>query len=145
MNVDEIQKINRLAKELLSHGIAASSNDAVAKAEQMIRGMPQAEERAVQETPEPKRDELHELDNMVKYLSNDFRALSGKVAGLSEENRRLRGDIVDLRRQISSMSMQAPSNKPPEMPRQQAQQTTTRQEPNPEDVAIEKIFYFGQK
>ena len=38
MGVEEIQRINALARELMRHGIAKTSDEALLKAEEMLRG-----------------------------------------------------------------------------------------------------------
>ncbi len=154
MNVDELQKINSLARELLNHKIAANNEEATQKAREMIMGKNAAQatiaESAVQKVqPEETRDhgeDINQLKNTLAYMNNDFKTLASEFQNLSKKYETLRQELIEVKRAQShsvQQSQQTQASQP-----QQSQGTTARPRTGdltPEDVAIDKVFYFGQK
>ncbi|MBI2144607.1 hypothetical protein HYU17_05695 [Candidatus Woesearchaeota archaeon] len=189
MGVEEIQKINALARELMRHRIAGTSDEALLKAEEMLRGNPVNSMTAAiisnaplrqQEQSHLPKDDFSELSMDVRSLGVRFEALAREFFGIRDEIKKLNGGLDDVNRQVMRLSLQQPSVIPraaaavspqpseipstfsqptapmaaaapqpalreapgPEQPRMSARMA--KDEFKPEDVAIEKIFYFGK-
>jgi hypothetical protein len=137
MMLQEMQKINQLAKELLTHGIASTSQEAVQKAEEMVRGTKSAEQdRSAQET-EQQHMQVRQLTSMISLLSKDVDTLKQELFGIKET-------LAEHQRHIAKPVSQ-PVQKEIQQPLQTPQETPEKPSFNPADVAIDKVFYFGKK
>ncbi len=187
MGVEEIQRINALARELMRHRIAETSDEALLKAEEMLRGNGvNSMSAAIASTAHAARSEpasisneaLTELNMDVRSLGVRLEAIVREVIGLKDEIKKLNGGLGDINKQVMRVSLQqqqqasAPvttvhheaaavtaAESAPQAAVQhtfvhEAQATKAeqprvtaragREEFRPEDVAIEKIFYFGK-
>lgn len=184
MGVEEIQKVNALARELMRHGIATTSDEAVLKAEEMLRGNGVSSMTAAitsgtsigRTEPYPASQEMLSSLNMdVRSLGVRFDAIAREVISLKDEIKKLGGGLSDVNRQVNRLSVQQPASHVEhndEAMHQPAMATAPMQQPaarepvqaavqierpkpamtaragreefKPEDVAIEKIFYFGK-
>ncbi len=188
MGIEEIQRVNALARELMKHGIAGTSDEALLRAEDMLRGngVNSMTEAITSNMPLAKAEPAHisqealsDLNIGIRSLGMRFDAIAREVLGMKEEVRKLSGNLSDMERQVNRMAafqQQAAAPAPemrvaPEPLIQQAvQQPSAREavqaapaqqfapraapaataarhgkeEFKPEDVAIEKIFYFGK-
>ncbi len=146
MNLEETQKINKLAKELLAHHIVESSHEAMAKAEQMILGKSGSEE-VKQEAFVQEDNEIRYIHANIAQLHADIRKLAADISGLKSGYESLKNSFVSIKERDS-----VPSSAPSASPSPAVQQQS-RPEASPsrmggfsdEQVAIDKIFYFGKK
>lgn len=175
VGVEEIQKINALARELMRHGIAGTSDEALLRAEDMLKSnsvdsMTAAISRAPAKAGNGYSNEvLSEINMDVRSLGVRFEAMARELLSLREDVKRLGGGLADVSRQVGSLSSRpaaavqevrseapqpavsvaAPASaqiRPaaaPEQPRM-VNVRTGKEEFKSEDVAIEKIFYFGK-
>ena len=185
MGIEEIQRINTLARELMRHGIAQSSDEAMLRAEEMLKSnsinsMTQAitsntsmgkSEQAIMTN-----ESLSGLNMDIRSLGVRFEAVVREVITLRDEIKKLGGSMSDMNRVITRMSVQpqqfqatvseqhAAIESMQAAPAAPVQQTfakeafrspqfekpkmmnvhTGKEDYKPEDVAIEKIFYFGK-
>ncbi len=180
MGVEEIQKVNALARELMRHGIATTSDEAVLRAEEMLRGngVDSMTAAITSSMPLGKPVPYHASQEMLSSLNMDvrslgvrFEAIAREVIGLKDEIKKLGGGLSDVSRQVNRLSVQQPVShaeddlQQPIMAAATAQSVARepvqveakfekpkpamaaragREEFKPEDVAIEKIFYFGK-
>jgi len=184
MGIEEIQRVNALARELMKHGMASTSDEALLKAEDMLRGngVSSMTEAITSNTSigksEPSalsQEMMTDLNMGIRSLGVRFDSIAKEVLGMKEEMRKLGGNLGDVERQLNRLSVrpEAPApaidrpavaeaiaqpamqqsftREPQVAPQQQfvpraAQQTVRagKEEFKPEDVAIEKIFYFGK-
>lgn len=192
MGVEEIQKVNALARELMRHGIVQTSDEAVLRAQEMLRGNSvDSMTAAISSNTSLGKSEpayanpqvMSELNMDIRSLGVRFEAVVREVLTLKDEIKKLGGGLGDVSKQINRMSVQsqqvsatpvsgvienhavhAAAEPMPQMQQQQTfareavavQQTlekprvssstarVAREEFKPEDVAIEKIFYFGK-
>lgn len=162
--IEDIKKINALAKELLQHNIVTTQDEAVVKAREMIvkKSGPatvQNEEyidlsrASVQQQPNHASEEWK--DAMAKnneYLVIELKNIKNAVAMITQEMQSLRTELVSLKQR----PQQQPQ--PQVIPQQTVQVTevkTQSQQPTqphpragnytPADVSVEKFFYFGKK
>lgn len=187
MGIEEIQKINALARELMRHNIVQTSDEALLRAEEMLRGDSVNSMTAAitsntsigkSEPAYANHQAVSELNMDVRSLGVRFDAIAREVLTLKDEVRKLTGSLGDVSKQINRVSLQPqPMASAVEShqvyaaaemaPQSQVQQTFAREaaavqqvpekprvssstarvakeEFKPEDVAIEKIFYFGK-
>lgn len=196
MGIEEIQRINALARELMRHGIAQTSDEALLKAEEMLRGngvssMTAAITSNIQ-TGKPdaahiNQGALSELNMDVRSLGVRFESLVRELLSVKEEIKKLGSGLGDVNKQVMGVRLSleqqrsssnsnsslielhhetaavqqqvqqqaqqqpvqhavAAARESPRMeqPRVTATARPVREEYKPEDVAIEKIFYFGK-
>ncbi|MEK6837943.1 MAG: hypothetical protein AABX69_04790, partial [Nanoarchaeota archaeon] len=115
MGVEEIQRINALAKELMRHGIARTSNEAVMKADEMLKGngvssMTAAitsnssnSHIAISEPAHLSDEALSELNMGVRSLGVRLEAVVREVIGLKDEIKKLNGGLGDVNKQVMKM------------------------------------------
>ena len=151
MDVEKLQRINNLARELMTHGMAGSMDEAVRIAEEKIRGDPEVS--IVQQTMQssqpsqvipPANDDLqkvmklvHEQQTMIGQMGEKINELISEFNGLQEELHKLKTVKVE-------------HSSEPETQAQLRPQPVVKKDPharsgayNPEDVQIEDIFYSG--
>lgn len=190
MDVELVQKINKLAVDLLNQGMAQNRIEAVKKAEEMLSrdgskeisdiqganpiqnsvaetaAKMAAEGKAEPAKPEPGLDELKQI--MLK--NNDFIVKSLKSA--QEAVAMLQNELTSLKKELAQVKVQAvkaaeaaanaPAPQPqstlqevqekvaiakpaPAQPAQSSSNHPRQGKYNPEEVAVDKIFYMGNK
>ena len=186
MGIEEIQRINTLARELMRHGIAQTSDEAMVRAGEMLRanGVNSMAAAITSHSSMGKSEEaimtnetLSGLNMDIRSLGVRFEAVVREVLTLKDEIKKFGGSMGDMNRQITRLSVQQlqPSTlaaaenhvaaeaeqavpagvqqtfareavQPiPQFERPKAAVARPREEQyKPEDVAIEKIFYFGK-
>jgi hypothetical protein len=192
MGVEEIQRVNALAKELMKHGMAGTSDEALLRAEDMLRGngvnsmtaaITSSGSMGKTEATHLSNEALQEFNMGIRQLGVRFDSIAKEVLGMKEEIKKLNSTIGDMERQINRMSalqqsvpverhdavqssmtaQPAPAQTQyfaresvapmqaavaPAQPQFVARVAQTsragKEEFKPEDVAIEKIFYFGK-
>ncbi len=148
MNLEETQKINKLAKELLAHHIVESSHEAMAKAEQMILGKGGSED-ARQEAVVQEDNEIRYIHANIAQLHADMRRLAADISGLKSGYESLKNTVASIREGNGVPSNAAAAS--PSSPPSAQQQSKPEASPSrmggfsDEQVAIDKIFYFGKK
>ncbi len=156
--IEDIKKINALAKELLQHNIVATQDEAVVKAREMLvkktgSATVQNEEyvdlskRPIQEVK--RSDDWKEaMAKNNEYVVSELKQMKLAVATITQEMASLRAEMASLR--------QRPVQPQPQTPPQAVQVVevkTQQQTPphpragnyTPADVSVEKFFYFGKK
>ncbi|MBI2550618.1 hypothetical protein HYV83_05590 [Candidatus Woesearchaeota archaeon] len=193
MGIEEIQKVNALARELMRHNIVQTSDEALIRAQEMLRGnsVNSMADAITSNTSIGKSEPAYANHQVVSELNMDIRSLGVRfeavvreVLALKDEIKKLGGGLGDVSKQINRMSVQqdlfsekglSKTDQKTDQhfaaePIQQMQPQQTfareavamqqtlekpkvsssstaragREEFKPEDVAIEKIFYFGK-
>lgn len=182
MGIEEIQKVNALARELMRHGIAQTSDEAMVRAEEMLKAnsVNSMTEAITSHTSMGRSKEaimtnetLSGLNMDIRSLGVRFEAVVREVLTLRDEIRKLGGSLGDMNRVITRMSVQqvqapvaemhvaaeavepAPAGVQQSFAREAARPAAFekpkminvhngKEEFKSEDVAIEKIFYFGK-
>src|SRR3989338_8963752 len=102
MGVEEIQKVNALARELMRHGIATTSDEAALRAEGMLRGNGVESMTAAitsnmsigkSEPYHASQELLSSLNMDVRSLGIRFEAFVKEVIGLKDEVKKLSGGL----------------------------------------------------
>lgn len=183
MGIEEIQKVNALARELMRHGIAQTSDEAMLRAEEMLRanGVNSMTRAITAHSSMGKSEEavmtnetLSGLNMDIRSLGVRFEAVVREVLTLKDEIKKFSGSLGDMNKVITRMSVQqvqaptAEQHIAVEAVQSAAaapvQQSFAKEAVRPaafekpkminvhngkeefksEDVAIEKIFYFGK-
>ncbi|MBI1970058.1 hypothetical protein HYS48_05165 [Candidatus Woesearchaeota archaeon] len=174
MDIESIQKVNRLTKELVQRGMAGNMEEAALMAEQFLAKGSQTREIRErmdnQHQPDELNMQLRKLNYQLNEQAEQFKAMQEQLSALKQE-------LNQLRLEGSKHVQAAPvrqEQKPGETPASATQQTLSTLTPTPaaqeavtvaadsgeslgkklhakvggykpEDVAIEKIFYCGPK
>jgi len=150
MNLDETQKANLLAETLQKNGIACSSSEAVDKANKIIHvteGESTAEEDKLQ-LLEKKYKFLLEQNN--DRLLNEINSLKKSTSSLVVELNLIKSQIRQQGEKIRNQESNQPVEKEVQKKIEDTKEIKKESHPKqgsfqPEDVSIEKIFYFGEK
>ncbi len=166
MNIDQIQKINDMALNLMRQGLATSHDEAVAQAEKFFKGegtdFASIRERMKDPAQSAVTNELS-TENVKEILEKNTTFLVKTIKEFQEK-------IANLEKEISEMKVKNNyiQSGPSQMQQQQSQQPAKLGEvfgsnpiprgadPKPdahprqgsfksEDVSIEKFFYMGRK
>jgi len=150
MDLDQLRKINQLSSELKKHGMAESSTDAYAQAQQIVELVPKPKPAAAPESVvieaapvEPiaaKQFEL-EFERVRKAVAEEMDVLRNTI-------NQIIGEVNSIREDISKLS----AVQPPKLKEKQAELKTEVRVNHPRqgswqpgDVDIQKMFYFGTK
>ncbi len=166
MDVERIQKINKLALDLMRQGLASDRDDAVVQAEKIFRSKDgeYSSIRDRMQATEPQKEssasaDLHP-DKIKDILQQNSQFLVKKITEFQEQMQAMRKELDAFKQQRMVQSPQAVSNIPPklgEIPAnnpdiQRGQSTPASASNHPrsgnykvEEVSIEKFFYMGNK
>ena len=171
MDIDKLQRINTLARELMKHGMAGSMDEAVRMAEEKINGAPEVSrikeamsddmisQTQVSQSSDnlaPKEKDAIELKKLKSALdsqSDMINSMAGKINEMVTEFNKLNQEINRLK------TIQVPSTPAvQEKKTQKGTQTQFRPQAeekkegharsgnyNSNDVSVEKIFYSGSR
>jgi len=147
MDVEKLKKMNELSKELKKHGMADSTKQAFAQAGEMVRDEAVGDIISRSNTSEKSKDSFDKqyqimLERQNRQLANEINALKETVAAIQEELKQLK---------CADFKTRAPEQK--QEPKEEKQATLQKKEEkhpkqgdfNSEDVAVDKIFYYGKK
>ncbi|MDO8741323.1 MAG: hypothetical protein Q7J54_07180 [Candidatus Woesearchaeota archaeon] len=152
MDFEIVNKINNLAKELLRTGTAESAEDAYEQAKRIVGGS-EGEEIKEEVKPDDEgftflRSRMNEYNQkMEKEINN----LNAKLSSIVDDIEKLRQDVASLNRDIEVKQHEKTAEKPEQEtriePKRNMKQTIKGQEVHfsPDEVAVDKIFYFGKK
>jgi len=146
-----MERINSLARELLKHGIASSSDDAYRQAEAMLRKGSENENSSSQ--MEERMNMLsRETGYKLNSIQKDMNALQDDMARLKKDFSQFGADINAIKAKINSMISQMDRLQPGEAKSAASVETPEKKDNLPvymqqphKDFSVEKIFYFGNK
>jgi len=137
MDIAKIQRVNALAKELLSKGIVSSSDDAFQKAQAMVIGKKQV------------NDEMEEqFVNELRFLSRKVSEIDRKICSINDDIKCVVEEIVALKSQKAAAPRAEDVKAACSVVKSEPAKRTEAQRELKEssaDVSIEKIFYCGKK
>jgi len=178
MSVEDIQKINKLAQELLDHGLVASRNDAVKRAEEMLnKKLAEAQEDSqgqavtsdgsikAPDDPDYYRNIIERTRDQVqremKGFSEMLTLLASEVDAIKDEIRNLKVNFKpqpqeNVKEEVDNELKEEVSEEKEEqtqiVDKEESSKEEKSDEPHPkrgnfnsDDVAIEKMFYYGNK
>lgn len=181
--VEDIKKINALAKELLHHNIVGSQDEAVLKAKEMLvkknvssptvqtesyvdlskNPLPEEQKReewkdAMGKNNEYIITELKHFRSTLDTLTNELQTIRNELNGMKKQNTAANTAVQNTElteqreytQQYARPVQTTPLPTPPERGAQEVKIQVTQPHPRagnykPEDVSVEKFFYFGTK
>ena len=164
MNIDTVQKINKLAVDLLKQGLAKDREDAVRQAEQVfqqhvdyssVRETMTKIEEDRQPSPRPTAPALS-TDEIKSILEQNSQFLVQKIRAFEEQLKALEQQISILKTQQHSHQFSSPGVSASGSSASHAEKDTEggdkKDQGHPrtgsykdQDVSIEKFFYTGKK
>ena len=169
MDVDQIQKINQLALDLLKQGLAPDREEAVRQAERVFKGQGAEEYSSIrQRTSEirsengishasvalPANEIKQILEQNANFMVKKIKEFEEKVSSMGKEIASLRQQLLNQSgptiRELSSRSVEPPAEVKPQRPVSKVVEEVARSHPRSgnytdQDVSIEKFFYMGSK
>ncbi len=170
MSVEDIQKVNKFAQELLDQGVVETREDAVAKAQEFLNKEIAGNDVQIRETDEKQNiaasaDSEERLRNMVErtktYVESQFAAYKNALLGLERELHALHQQVEELKARGAvktaadtgfaekkvEEAAEAGEGKPedPAKVEEKKESHPRTGNHNSEDVSIEKMFYYGNK
>jgi hypothetical protein len=165
MSIEDVQKVNQLAQELLNKGFASTREEAVEKAQGMLNKEITAANVETKETDnnESSGNSEERLKNIVERTKEHFErqlaAYKNALVALEKEINSLKEQIKELKSSgvaksaadsgIAEKKVEEASQPQKELPKEESSQdkesnprTGSHQ---PDDVSIEKMFYYGNK
>ncbi|MBR9676810.1 hypothetical protein GOV04_01600 [Candidatus Woesearchaeota archaeon] len=168
MNVEKLQKLNKLSKELQKHGIALDSQSASEQAQQII---PDANNEAgfigeAMQSPTSQVDEssitptgvtvdadetslqMRKQNVKLEDHTNQINVMQDKINELISYVKNLEEQLTNLKPAQTTIEQAAKKSKPKEEKLKDAKTEGGHVRSGnykPEDVAMEKVFYFGSK
>ncbi len=143
MDVEKLKKMNELSKELKKHGMAESTKEAFEKAGKMVR------DEAVGDVISKSTQKAEASDSFDKHyqimLERQNRQLANEIIALKEA-------VAAIKEEIDKLKQAKPIQQQPKQEKQATFAKKEEQKPHPkqggftsEDVAVDKVFYFGKK
>ncbi|MBI2129831.1 hypothetical protein HYU07_06360 [Candidatus Woesearchaeota archaeon] len=152
MDFEIVNKINNLAKELLRTGSAESAEDAYEQAKRIVGG---SEGEEIKEEVKPDDEGFTFLrTRMNEYnqkMEREISSLNAKLSSIVDDIEKLRQDVASLNKDIEVKKQEKTAEKPEQEiriePKKNMKQMIKGQEISfsPNEVAVDKVFYFGKK
>jgi len=151
--VEQIKKVNALAKQLQTHGLAESIEEAIRQAQQMIekgedvsRFFEEAE--SIKLAAEEENMENNSIKNIEKRMDSFEEKINKQISGLISKMNEIIAEINKIEDQMKKMKAES-QTRPAPAPASPAA-TPAANHPRSgnltsEDVSIEKYFNFGKK
>jgi SMC interacting uncharacterized protein involved in chromosome segregation len=152
MSIEDVQKVNKLAQELLNQKIVSSRDEAVRRAQQMLNKEIAGNNVASQAAAKPVAFDDSNLKSLIERLKDNtdkqFAAYKNALIALEKEINSLKSKIAELSAKRESVAVQ---NAQQAAASQEQQKPAAQSKPphprmgnyKPEQVAIEKMFYYG--
>ena len=169
MDVNTAQKVNDLAKELVQKGLAASLDDASSMAQRMMKDELKKDELPQQWSEVSKagnsteqleimlernnrkigyeitavRDEVKSLKNLIEMFRNEIGYIKKDLKGLKLGG----GEVVEevkVEKEVEVGKREAKVEEQKVLS-EEKRAPPKNQDFTPEDVSVEKMFYFGKK
>ncbi len=155
MSVEDVQEINKMAQELLRHRIVTSRDDAVREAERMLSKKLVEPKSAAAEKSEAfdSGADRHRImiERTKEHMDRQMAEVRQELAKLYQEIIKMKEQMAALRnieqRQVQSDISVGPreAKRLPDVPAEKRESHPKRGDYTSNDVAIEKIFYYGNK
>ena len=147
--IEDVQKVNKLAQELLHQGMAADREDAVKKAQEMLNKNISSPHSVTSE--KTMQNDMAKLDvaKCMDLINKTRDQMSAQIDTFSAKINEIIKEINDIQSKIKSGIAVKQSS---QEPKQEKQESLKKDEPHPkrgnltsEDVSVEKMFYYGNK
>jgi hypothetical protein len=151
LNVEKLKKINQLSKEFKKHGMAME--DAIEQASESVH------EKGVKDFLQESKEQMQSSKNpssteqYIMMLERNNRKIMEEVQKIKEEVSKIMNEFSDIKRQLHEQPVpvqvqeviQPKVEKQTKLKPKKKIKNEKQGDINPEDVSIEKMFYFGKK
>lgn len=151
MDVERIQKMNDLAFKLQQQG-NMSKDEALKQAENMLSKDENLEVSEIstkkleemEKTPQTNMTWQQAMEKNTKFVVKTFKDIQKEIINLKAETENLKHQIKNMK---FSSPPQPKTEKPAETPKTENKEEKHPKQGDckPEDFAVEKIFYYGNK
>jgi hypothetical protein len=160
ISIEHIQKINNLVQELLKKGVAETREDAVRMAESYLNKKIVSEQQKKTETNDkaPEKDidyYMNIFERTKDYMQKELRNFRQALEAIAKEIGHLKKEISDLKtrgeaRSAKNSELDGKNVKEAAGQKKLAEEKDKEFHPkqgrfNPNDVSVEKMFYYGNK
>ena len=156
MSVEDVQKVNRLAQELLDQNMASSREDAVKQAQQILNKKIADKQEIDKEGNAVVKDDLDYYKNIItrtkEYTLQQLNVFKKEIETLTTEVNKLKAEIATMNfsKEKSAQESGLADKKVKKAKQQKLKDKKKETHPiqgnfGSGDVAIDKIFYFGKK
>jgi chromosome segregation ATPase len=148
MDINKVQKLNEMAMNLKKHNVVFSKEDAIKQAESIYGSEHNyATEEVVQnsEQVDELRKDVRKLTFALRDALNEINDLKSQVTKLSRELNDVRVDQQPRKIEEKRVEKVAQQTLKQEEKAKKITSPIDRNGISPEDVSIEKFFYFGEK
>lgn len=156
-DIEKLKKIAKLSQEMRKHGFATYHDEAVKAAEAVYK-----DTIATADTPEQRHAALQESKRSMATTNPDFeKQISQRLNDIEANLSSVIGKMNEMIKEINTLQQgggsraaprEAPREKETQKPLPAPEQKPAAQEPHarsgnytPQDVQIDKIFYYGNK
>lgn len=148
MDVEKLKKMNELSKELKRHGVAADTAEAFAKAGEIVRDNTVGD-LISKSVPSERQKECFDSQYQI-MLERQNRQLAQEICSIKEKISLIQEEIEKIKQAKPVQPMQAIQQPKQETQTKFPQKAESKEHPRQggytsEDVAVDKIFYFGKK
>jgi len=162
--IEDIQKVNKLAQDLLDQGIIDSREDAVKKAQYILKKNIVDQKVSQQNSVEMGEESLEQYKNIImrtkEYALRQLSMFRNDIQSLAQEVNKIKDELEALKNMRERKSAQEAglndikTNEAADEKKEVQQNIETKKEEkgnprsgdfNSSDVSIEKIFYCGDK
>ena len=150
MSIEDVQKINQMAQTLLDQGMVESREEAVKQAQQILNKNIVDKQEVKQDGSAAVKDDMDYYKNIVirtkEYTIQQLNVFKKEIQSLAAEINKLKGEIETLK---TTETQQCPENT--EKPTQKKLKTQKKEYNQRKgnfssaDVAVEEMFYYGNK
>lgn len=155
MDIEKLKKVNQLSKELKKHGMAME--DAIKEAGETVH------EEEVKEFLDKSKAEMQSKSNpssteqYIIMLERNNRKIMEEVQKVKDEVAKILNEFAEMKQRLAEQLVQEVKQEPAKQIKEKKLEKQAKLKPkkkvknprqgeyNPDDVAIEKMFYFGNK
>lgn len=152
MSIEDIQKINQMAQNLLDNNMVSSREEAVKEAQRLLNKDIVQGKKINEDGSAAVKEDFEYYKNIItrtkEYTLQQLNAFKKEIGSMSAEIKKLKNEVSCLK---VMKSVERTEKDDPKEPVQQKLKSK-KDEPNqrtgrisPNDVSVEKVFYFGKK
>ena len=150
MSIEDIQKVNKLVQDLLDQGMAGSREEAVKQAQQILNKDIVDKQEINTNGNVIAKDDMEYYKNIITrtkdYTLQQLNEFKRQIETLTSEVTKLKGEIESLKTteaRCEEGTKKSPQKKLKMQKKEETNQRTGKFSPG--DVAVDKIFYYGNK
>ncbi|MBW2966672.1 hypothetical protein KY342_06225 [Candidatus Woesearchaeota archaeon] len=152
MSIEDIQKVNKLAQDLLDKNMASSREEAVKQAQQILNKTIAEKQEIDNQGNVAAKDDFEYYKNIITrckdYTLQQLNEFKKQLETLTAEVKKLKDEIAVAgfnKNQSNPDKKEIKQAKQPKLKDKKEQSNPRKGDFNSKDVAIEDIFYYGNK